>query len=91
MLQRIAEQLEYYDFLKIANKENDSCLRMCYVIGFAVGAYASNINRVKKPFNPILGETFELIHNSFRFVSEQVRFWYILIGFTPSSYFCRVC
>lgn len=48
----------------------DSCLRMCYVIGFSVGDYAGSIDRNKKPFNPILGETYELIHKDYKFVSE---------------------
>lgn len=43
---------------------------MCYVMGFGVSAYASNIDRHKKPFNPILGETFEIQDKSFRFLSE---------------------
>lgn len=43
---------------------------MCYVMGFAVSIYAGNIGRTKKPFNPILGETYELVHKNFRFVSE---------------------
>ena len=62
--------MEYYEVLQTANKEMDSCLRMCYVMGFAIGAYAGNIDRNKKPFNPILGETYELIHKDFTFVSE---------------------
>lgn len=33
---------------------------MCYVMGFGVSAYAGNIDRHKKPFNPVLGETFEI-------------------------------
>jgi hypothetical protein len=28
--------------------------------------------RIKKPFNPILGETYELVTNKFRFFAEQV-------------------
>jgi len=41
-------------------------------MGFGMSIYSININRHKKPFNPILGETFELQHPEFTFISEQV-------------------
>ncbi len=74
MLQKLCEQLEYTNLLDIANQKDDSCLRMAYVMGFAFGYYAGTIGRHKKPFNPILGETFEYapIDGSFKFLSEQV-------------------
>lgn len=56
--------------MTVANKETDSCLQMCYIMAYGVSAYSSTIDRLKKPFNPILGETFELIHKDFNFVSE---------------------
>jgi hypothetical protein len=37
-----------------------------------VGAYPS-AERTYKPFNPILGETFELRKGDMRYVSEQAR------------------
>lgn len=49
--------------------------RMLYVVAFAVSAYASTINRpTKKPFNPLLGETYECIRpdKGFKFISEKV-------------------
>lgn len=33
---------------------------MCYMMGFGVSTYSANIGRNKKPFNPILGETYEI-------------------------------
>ena len=39
---------------------------------FAVSALASNYERMGKPFNPLLGETYELKRNDFRIVCEQV-------------------
>jgi oxysterol-binding protein 1 len=60
MLQNFCENLEYSKLLDEANQSPDSALRMAYVMAFAVSSYSSTINRVKKPFNPILGETFEL-------------------------------
>ena len=45
---------------------------MLYVACFAVGAYPS-AERTYKPFNPILGETFELKQGSMRYIAEQAR------------------
>lgn len=44
------------------------------VAAFAVSAVASQWERTGKPFNPLLGETYELIREDlgFRFISEQV-------------------
>ena len=39
---------------------------------FVLTQYADVIGRTRKPFNPILGETYELVTPNFRFVSEQV-------------------
>ncbi|NWY20408.1 OSBL7 protein, partial [Aphelocoma coerulescens] len=50
--------------------------RVCvYVAAFAVSAYASTYYRAgSKPFNPVLGETYECVRpdRGFRFISEQV-------------------
>ncbi|NXM03476.1 OSBL7 protein, partial [Tyrannus savana] len=46
-----------------------------YVAAFAVSAYASTYYRAgSKPFNPVLGETYECVRpdRGFRFISEQV-------------------
>ncbi|KAK1334828.1 hypothetical protein QTO34_004398 [Cnephaeus nilssonii] len=46
-----------------------------YVAAFAVSAYASSYYRAgSKPFNPVLGETYECIREDkgFRYFSEQV-------------------
>lgn len=46
-----------------------------YVAAFAVSAYASTFYRAgSKPFNPVLGETYECVRpdRGFRFISEQV-------------------
>lgn len=40
--------------------------------GFAVSALASNWERLGKPFNPLLGETYEYQNDDFRIVCEQV-------------------
>jgi hypothetical protein len=74
MLQRFAEQFEYAELLDKAATIDDSCLRMACIVAFAFSPYSSTINRTKKPFNPILGETFEYVdeERKFRIISEQV-------------------
>ncbi len=49
---------------------------MAFVIAFAFSSYSSTCERVKKPFNPLLGETYTLNYKDknkeFHFFSEQV-------------------
>lgn len=45
---------------------------VCGTIGFAVSALASNWERLGKPFNPLLGETYEYQNDDFRIICEQV-------------------
>ncbi|XP_077411620.1 oxysterol-binding protein-related protein 6-like isoform X2 [Vanacampus margaritifer] len=75
LLQRVSEELEYSELLDIANHTDDPYERMVYVAGFSISGYAwaSWRNRYK-PFNPILGETYENHREDrgFRYVSEQV-------------------
>ncbi len=49
--------------------------RMLLLAAFAVSAYSSTAGRTSKPFNPLLGETYELVHaqKGFRAVVEKVR------------------
>ncbi|KAL1963245.1 hypothetical protein VTN77DRAFT_8570 [Rasamsonia byssochlamydoides] len=74
LLQRVAEDMEYSDLLDIAADRADSLERMIYVAAFAASEYASTIGRVAKPFNPLLGETFEYCRpdKGYRFFVEQV-------------------
>ncbi|RWS28289.1 oxysterol-binding protein-related protein 1-like protein [Leptotrombidium deliense] len=74
LLQRISENTEYIDLLDLANDCDDPLQRLEYVCAFAVGSYSYNINRLTKPFNPLLGETYELIdeEKGFRLIAEQV-------------------
>lgn len=71
-IQRFSEELTYSDLLKTANAITQPELRMAYVAAFTISSYATTINRTMKPFNPILGETFQLERDGFRLVSEQV-------------------
>ncbi|XP_015913961.1 oxysterol-binding protein-related protein 1 [Parasteatoda tepidariorum] len=73
-LQRLAENMEYSDLLEKANNSDSPVERMEYVAAFACASVASNWDRLGKPFNPLLGETYELIRveENFKFVAEQV-------------------
>ena len=74
LLQRVAEDMEYTDLLDTAASRPDSSERMVYVAAFAASEYASTIGRVAKPFNPLLGETYEYARpdKGYRFFVEQV-------------------
>ena len=54
LLQRGCEDMEYVDLLNIAATKSDSAERAAYVAAFAASEYASTVNRVAKPFNPLL-------------------------------------
>lgn len=74
MLQRMCEDMEYANLLEQAVNTEDPLKRLLYIAAFAVSAYSSTEGRVKKPFNPLLGETFEFVHpeGKFRYLAEQV-------------------
>ncbi|XP_026209635.1 oxysterol-binding protein-related protein 7-like isoform X2 [Anabas testudineus] len=75
LLQRLSEELEYTDLLDIANHIDDPYERMVYVAAFSISGYAWASWRYRyKPFNPVLGETYENYREDrgFRFISEQV-------------------
>lgn len=74
LLYRCGEDMEYADLLDLAAERSDSIERLVYVAAFAASEYASTIDRVAKPFNPLLGETFEYVRpdKNYRFFIEQV-------------------
>ncbi|KAJ3046129.1 Oxysterol-binding protein- protein 3 [Rhizophlyctis rosea] len=75
LLQKLCEELEYSELLDRAAKTTDTVERLCLVAAFSISAYSSTINRVgRKPFNPLLGETYECLREDkgFKFVSEKV-------------------
>ncbi|KAM9307897.1 oxysterol-binding protein-related protein 1 isoform 2-T2 [Gastrophryne carolinensis] len=73
-LQRLSEYMEHTYLIHKANQCSDPMERMQCVAAFAVSAVASQWERTGKPFNPLLGETFELVREDlgFRLISEQV-------------------
>ncbi|XP_068999062.1 oxysterol-binding protein-related protein 3 isoform X4 [Embiotoca jacksoni] len=74
-LQRLCEELEFSELLDRAANTQDPFERMIYMATFVISGYASSYYRTGgKPFNPILGETYECDRpdKGFRFVAEQV-------------------
>ncbi|OII74476.1 oxysterol-binding protein 3 [Cryptosporidium ubiquitum] len=71
-VQRISEDLEYHNLLEKACNSKYIDERVAYVTVFASSAISSTFLRLSKPFNPLLGETFELTHRGFKFIAEQV-------------------
>ncbi|PFH36619.1 Oxysterol-binding protein [Besnoitia besnoiti] len=71
-LQRLLEDFQYADIVHAAPLFPDSVDRMLLVTLFAITPYASATGRTYKPFNPLLGETFEFTHRGYNFIAEQV-------------------
>lgn len=75
MLQRLTEDFEYADLLDSAVKCTDPYEQLAYVAAFTISAYSTTANRTGKPFNPLLGETFEFDRTAdlgWRIINEQV-------------------
>lgn len=75
----------FFSTVDVAAHCPSSLLRIAYISAFAMSNYSSTIGRIAKPFNPMLGETFEYVSfgsesensnkggkSGFRYVSEQV-------------------
>ncbi|KAF6001579.1 hypothetical protein F1559_003634 [Cyanidiococcus yangmingshanensis] len=58
-LQRLVEDIEASSLLDRAAETPDPSMRMLLVAAFAVSHYSSTLGRTGKPFNPLLGETYE--------------------------------
>eukprot|EP00250_Pteridium_aquilinum_P014832 c22226_g1_i5 orf=192-2297(+) len=76
-LQRCFEDLEYSYLLDRAcawGKQGNSLMQILNIAAFAVSGYSSTEGRACKPFNPLLGETYEAVYpdKGVRFISEKV-------------------
>lgn len=60
------------DLVAKAAKTPDSLERMLWALGHWISQFNINKHRIKKFFNPMLGETYELVTEDFRYFSEQV-------------------
>ncbi|KAK4190734.1 Oxysterol-binding protein-domain-containing protein [Podospora australis] len=81
LLHRVSEQLEYAQLLDAAAKQPQAKDRLLYVTAFAVSSFSINRAKersIRKPFNPLLGETYELVRSEaevpggFRLLVEKV-------------------
>lgn len=81
LLQRMAEQLEYANLLEAAATNTTPALRLLNVTAFAISQFSSGRAKeraIRKPFNPMLGETYELVRSEkevpggFRLLVEKV-------------------
>lgn len=75
MLQRLVEDFEYSEILDKASQCTDNYEQMAYVAAFTVSAYSTTAIRTGKPFNPLLGETFEFDRSDdlgWKIITEQV-------------------
>ncbi|KAL5600942.1 hypothetical protein BROUX41_005776 [Berkeleyomyces rouxiae] len=81
LLQKVAEQLEYAQLLQKAAAAPTPKDRLILVTAFAVSQFSSSRAKersIRKPFNPLLGETFELVRTDkeipggFRLLVEKV-------------------
>ncbi|KAL5667544.1 hypothetical protein ACJX0J_019765, partial [Zea mays] len=84
-LQKCFEDLEYSYLLDQAyqhGKVGDSLMRILKVAAFAASGYASSVARPCKPFNPLLGETYEADYpdRGIRFFAEKVSHHPMLIA-----------
>ncbi|KAL3536407.1 hypothetical protein ACH5RR_004868 [Cinchona calisaya] len=72
MLQRMAELMEYSYLIDLADECKDPHMRLVYAASWFISLYYT-IQRTWKPFNSILGETYEMVnHGGITFIAEQV-------------------
>ncbi|KAK2389412.1 OSBP(oxysterol binding protein)-related protein 1C [Trifolium repens] len=76
-LQKCFEDLEYSNLVDRAlewGKQGNELMRILNIAAFAVSGYASTEGRQCKPFNPLLGETYEADYpdKGVKFFSEKV-------------------
>ena len=77
LLQKAAENLEYSELLDKAVMLKDAQEKLLYITAFALSPMSNarvKDRNIRKPFNPMLGETYELVREdkNFRFISEKV-------------------
>ena len=75
ILQKQCEKFYYLDLLKkVSNESKNKSLQIAYISAFIIGEIFLGLNRNLKPFNAIIGETYEFFDNknNFRYYSEQV-------------------
>jgi oxysterol-binding protein-related protein 3/6/7 len=72
LLQRTAEEVEYYDLLREASKSQDPVERMCYVAAFAASGYAHTRHRSSRKGLWVLTASFVLIAYSLGYKQQPL-------------------
>ena len=87
MLQRLTEDFEYSKLLDDAAKFEDSTEQLAYVTAFTISAFSTTVNRTTKPFNPLLGETYECDRSDdmgWKSIAEQVHLDIVVSTFSAA-------
>ena len=71
-LQKIADFFEYEYLLRRACFETDGCKKIADIFAFLFILYSTVPFRLRKPFNPLLGETFEFFEKDIKCIIEQI-------------------
>ncbi|KAG5672036.1 hypothetical protein PVAND_002198 [Polypedilum vanderplanki] len=94
MLQRGAEDFEYSELLDKAAQCKDIGDQLSFIAAFSLATYSTCSERVAKPFNPLLGETYEFDRTDdmgWKLISEQVSHHPpILAQYTESKHGWRI-
>lgn len=73
LLQKSCESVNAYEqWIQKAQREQDPCKRLALTIAHSMTCFNLTKGRTKKQFNPLLGETYELVTDDYRFFAEQV-------------------
>lgn len=69
-LQKYSEILSFNYLLQTASEHEDSLMRLVYISVYSAAKFFLIHNRLQKPFNSLLGETFEVVTPDYRAISE---------------------
>lgn len=72
LLQKCAQSMEYNSLLDLASNDPDPIRRLALIAIHQVSALSICERTTSKPFNPILGETYEYVTEDFSYLAEQV-------------------
>lgn len=70
VVQKLVECCEYTSILDMAAKEPNPTRRLALVSCYNISRFCFYKDRKLKPFNSLLGETYEMITKDWKFVSE---------------------
>ena len=72
LLQKCAQSMEYNHIIDRSLELKDKYQRLAYLGAYAASQLTTCERTATKPFNPLLGETYEMVTDEFEFLSEQV-------------------